>query len=234
MTGAILAAVLTPLQIFFYAEDAWEARALPAYVAFDTSITHRDTAGTVTRGSEHVVLRTFDHWCATVEIDQGLAQPKTSRGPNCEGPAYSPLGFNISSVYPGSMQIDPFAPSKLPVIAQVRAAHYDVTLAGEERLDDADVYHLLLRPLNAPNQYPLRALWVDGATFQVRKLTYAENPGGWSAAIDYSFKPYGPQAVWWISEIDANWQPAPNSKDRAFSSTLVLQNVTFPTLGAAK
>jgi hypothetical protein len=227
--GAILAAALTPLQIFFHAEDAWEARALPAYVAFDTVITHRDAAGNVTGGNEHVVLRTFDHWCATVEIDEGLAEPKTSRGPNCEGPAYSPLGFNISSVYPGSAQPDPFAPSKLPVIAQVRAAHYDVTLAAEESIGDVAVYHLVLRPLNAPEHYPLRALWVDRATFEVRKLTYAENPGGWSAAIDYSFKPYGPQAIWWISEIDAQWQPGPGSRERAFSSTLVLQNVTFPS-----
>jgi hypothetical protein len=136
----------------------------------------------------------------------------------------------VSSVYPSSTQPDPFAPSTLPVIARVRAIHYDVTLASEEQLDGAAVYHLLLRPLNAAEHYPLRALWIDRATFEVRKLSYAENPGGWSAAIDYSFKPYGPRAIWWISEIDAAWQPAPNSKDLAFSSTLVLQNVSFPAL----
>jgi hypothetical protein len=226
--AALFAAVLTPLQIFSRAEDAWEARSLPRYVAFDTNITHRDARGIVTRGTEHVVLRTFDHWCATVEIDQDVAQPKTSRGLNCLGPAYSPLGFNISSVYPGSTQPDPFAPSSLPVIARVRALHYDVTLAGEERLDQTPVYHLALRPLTAPERYPLRAVWVDEATFQVRKLTYAENPGGWSAAIDYSFKPFGPQAIWWISEIDASWQPGPGSRDPAFSSTLLVQNVSFP------
>ena len=230
LAGVVLAAALTPLQLFFRAEDAWEARALPAYVSFDTVITHNETGGAITRGNEHVVLRTFDHWCATVEIDQGLSEPKTSRGPNCLGPAYSPLGFNISSVYPGSGQPDPFAASSLPVIASVRAAHYDVTLAGEETIEDVPVYHLLLRPLNAPEHYPLRALWIDRTTYQVRKLTYAENPGGWSAAIDYSFKPYTVRNIWWISEIDASWQPAPNSRDRAFTSTLVLQNVSFPSL----
>lgn len=230
VAGILLAGALTPLQIFFRAEDAWEARALPAYVAFDTVITHSEAGGAITRGNEHVILRTFDHWCATVEIDQGLSEPKTSRGPNCLGPAYSPLGFNISSVYPGSGQPDPFAASALPVIASVRAAHYDVTLAGEEIIGAVPVYHLRLRPLDAPAQYPLRALWIDRASFQVLKLTYAENPGGWSAAIDYSFKPYTARGVWWISEIDAMWQPAPNSKERAFSSTLMLQNVTFPSL----
>jgi len=173
--AAILAAALTPLQLFFRADDAWEARTLPAYVAFDTMISHRDVTGNITRGSKHVVLRTFDHWLATVEIDQGSAQPKTSRGLNCLGPAYSPLGFNISSVYPASTQLDPFVPSALPVIASVRAIHYDVTLAGEERVDAAPAYHLILRPLSAPEHYPLRALWIDETSFQVRKLTYSES-----------------------------------------------------------
>jgi len=228
--AALLAAALAPLQMFFAAQEAWEARSLPAYVAFDTAITHRDATGKVTRGSEHVLLRTFDHWCSTVEIDQDLSQPKTSRGPNCLGPAYSPLGFNISSVYPVSTQPDPFAPSQLPVIANVRAIHYEVTLEGEERICDLPVYHLVLRPLNAPEHYPLRALWLDETSFQVRKLTYAENPGGWSATINYSFKPYGPQAIWWISQIEAAWQPGQKISEPAFSSTLAVQNVTFPSV----
>jgi len=228
--GVVLAAALTPLQIFFRAEDAWEARTLPPFVAFDTAITHRVAGGAVTQGSEHVILRTFDHWCSTIEIDQGVAEPKTSRGLNCLGPAYSPLGFNISSVYLASSQPDPFVPSRLPVIAQVRAVHYDVTLADEQTIDDTLVYHLLLRPLSSAEHYPLRALWIDEKDFQVRKLTYAENPGDWNALIDYSFKPYGMQNIWWISEIDASWQPGAHSKEPAFSSTLVLHNVSFPSV----
>lgn len=224
---ALALAALTPLQIFFHAEDAWEARSLPAYVAFDTSITHTDSAGDVTRGVEHVFLRTFDHWCATREIDQDVTQPTLSRGPNCVGPAYSPLGFNISAHYPTSTQPDPFTPSGIPVIAHVRAIHYEVTLAGETLLDGIPVYHLVLRPLTAPDQYPLRALWIDKTSFQVRKLTYAEAPDGWSANIDYVFKPYG-LGVWWISEIDARWQPTKHPNASAFNSTLLVTNVTFP------
>lgn len=228
MLPAIALAALTPLQIFSRAEDAWEARTLPAYVAFDTSITHRNVAGLITRGNEHVLLRTFDHWCATREVDQEALEPKLSRGPNCLGPAYSPLGFNISSVYPRSTQPDPFRPSSIPVIAHVRAIHYTVSLVGEEPLDNARVYHLALVPLADPDRYPLRALWVDEATFQVRKLTYAERPGGWDALIDYAFKPYGPQSVWWISEIDARWKPQRRVNEPAFSSTLLVENVSFP------
>ncbi|HEV2262402.1 MAG TPA: hypothetical protein VGR69_08975 [Candidatus Rubrimentiphilum sp.] len=227
MFAALALAALTPLQIFFCAEDAWEARSLPAYVAFDTSITHTDVAGNVTRGREYVFLRRFDHWCVTREVDQDLMEPKTSRGLNCVGPAYSPLGFNISSQYPASTQPDPFTPSGIPIIAQVRAIHYEVSSAGETSLDGAAVYHLLLRPLNAPDHYPLRALWVDETSFQVRRLTYDEAPDGWNASIDYAFKPYA-SGVWWISEIDARWQPTKHPNASAFSSTLLVTNVTFP------
>ncbi|HET9393314.1 MAG TPA: hypothetical protein VFO29_07345 [Candidatus Rubrimentiphilum sp.] len=229
-SAVVLAAALTPLQIFFHAEDTWEARKLPPFVAFDTAITHRTAGGAITQGSEHVILRTFDHWCSTIEVDQGAAEPKTSRGLNCLGPAYSPLGFNISSVYPASTQPDPFVPSQLPVIAHVRAIHYDVTFADEQTIDGALAYHLLLRPLGSPEHYPLRALWVDESDFQVRRLTYAENPSGWSASIDYSFKPYGPQGIWWISQIDASWQPGQHLNEPAFTSTLVLHNVSFPSV----
>ena len=131
-------------------------------------------------------------------------EPKTSRGPNCVGPAYSPLGFNISSQYPASTQPDPFTPSGIPIIAQVRAIHYEVSSAGETSLDGA-----------------------DETSFQVRRLTYDEAPDGWNASIDYAFKPYA-SGVWWISEIDARWQPTKHPNASAFSSTLLVTNVTFP------
>ena len=169
-----------------------------------------------------------------------MAEPITSRGPNCLGPGYSPLGFNISSQYPPSAQPDPFGqqPAALgaqsvPTISTVRAIHYDATLIGAESLDGAPVWHLQLRPLGDPNHYPLRALWVDQSNFEVRKLTYAEQPAGWSALVDYSFKSYSPTGssvrTWWISQIDATWQPTRSQTvAQPFSSTLLLNNVTFP------
>lgn len=217
----------TPAQIFQRAEQSWEARKLPPYIEFEVEITNRDANGTVTTGREHVVLRTFDHWCATREIDSDSAAPKTSAGTHCVGPAYSPLGFNISSEYPDSREIDPFQGS-VPVIASVRAAHYTVRLSGEERVGGLTAYHLILTPIAEPQAYPLRAVWVDTRTSDVLKLTYAEQTRGWNVAIDYSFQPFPPSQTWWVSQIDAHWTPPPKSKELPFQTTLLLTGVTFP------
>ena len=216
------------LQIFERAQNAWETRRLPPFVEFDVQIQHRDVNGKLVTGHEHVVLRTFDHWCATRELDSDSPLPKTSTGTPCVGPANSPIGFNISAQYPNSKQIDPFQ-GTLPVIASVRALHYDVTLAGEDVLNGRRAYHLQLRPIDNPNFYPLRAVWVDEASNDVLKLTYDELYRGWNVSIDYAFRAFTAGATWWVSEIDARWAPPPkNAPEPGFQSTLLLTNVTFP------
>ncbi len=222
------AAIPPALQIFQRAQRTWEARTLRPYVEFDVQIAHRNAAGKMTTGREHVLLRTFDHWCATRELDSDWHAPQTTIGAPCVGPAASPLGFNISSQYPTSTQLDPFQ-NALPVIADVRALHYDVTLAGDEIVENRRAYHLLLRPVDNPNFYPLRAVWVDETSFDVIKLTYAEQYRGWDVAIDYSFRAFPASATWWVWEIDARWDPPrKDTKDLAFQSTLLITNVTFP------
>lgn len=201
---------------------------MPPFIEFDVRIRHVDATGKVTTGNEHVLLRTADHWCKTRELDSDSPQPVTSIGPSCVGPGTSPLGFNIAAQYPHSTQIDPFV-SDLRTIASVHAIHYEVTLSGEEPIDGHRCYHLLLRPLGNPDYYPLRAVWVDEATSDVRKLTYAMHQNGWSGAIDYSFEPYPPNDTWWISQITAVWTPSANDRtDAPFTSSLQIENVSFP------
>lgn len=215
------------LATFQRAQSAWEAHRLPPYVEFDVHIEHRDSTGKITTGREHVLLRTFDHWCKTSEIDSDSTQMKTSMGLSCVGPGASPLGFNIASHYPNSTQIDPFS-SQLRTVASVRAIHYFVQLAGEDRIDGYPCYHLVLRPIHDPEYYPLRAVWVDEASWDVRRLTYAMQQNGWSGSIDYSFRPFAVN-TWWISSIDARWTPPSSDRsDPPFSSTLNLTGVTFP------
>lgn len=215
------------LSIFQKAQNVWENRRLPPYVEFDVQIRHVDSAGGVTTGTEHVLLRTLDHWCRTREIDSNSVTPQTSIGPPCVGPGLSPLGFNVAAQYPTSKQIDPFTPGA-QTIASVRAIHYQVTFEGENTIDNRPCYHLSLQPIGDPNYYPLRSVWIDETTYDVRRLTYIMRQNGWSGAIDYSFRPYQ-DATWWISAIDANWTPpARDRTDLPFRSTLLLTNVTFP------
>ncbi len=223
--------LLTPpaaVVIFQRAQNAWEARRLPRYVEFDIAIRHRYVSGKEVTGNEHVLLRTFDHWCRTREIDSDSPDVTTSDGPSCVGPAGSPLGFNISARYPASTQLDPFV-GPLATIASVHALHYTVALAGEQVVEGHRCYHLLLQPIGNPDYYPLRAVWTDETTYDVRKLTYAMHQDGWFASIDYSFRPFPPNATWWIDSIGATWLPPPHdAKDMQFTSILHLTNVTFP------
>lgn len=59
-----------------------------------------------------------------------------------------------------------------PIIGRiaVSGADYDVTLLGEETIDDNPVYHLSLTPRDDPERNRVRELWVDEKTFEVRKL----------------------------------------------------------------
>ncbi len=217
--------------IFQRAQDAWEGRYLPPYVEFDVAIEHHYASGKDVTGSEHVLLRTFDHWCRTheVESDTGVT---TSNGPSCVGPALSPLGFNISAQYPTSTQVDPFA-GPLRTITAVRALHYTATFDGEQTIDGHRCYHLLLQPIGNPDYYPLRAVWADEVSYDVRKLTYAMHQNRWSASIDYSFRQFPPNATWWIETIGASWTPPPrDSTDAPYTSTLELENVAFPANAA--
>ncbi len=181
-------------------------------------------------GNEHVLLRTFNHWCKTQELDSDSSQVKTSAGPSCFGPGLSPLGFNISAQYPASTQIDPFVASP-STIASVRAVHYTTTLAGEQIVDGVPCYRLVLAPTGSPNYYPLRGLLVDEQTFDVRGLTYAMTQNGWAGSIDYAFRPYTARGIWWIASISARWTPPPRDRtDLPFASLLTVTGVTFPTL----
>jgi len=59
-----------------------------------------------------------------------------------------------------------------PIIGRiaVSAADYDVTLLGEDSIDDNAVYHLSLTPRDHPERNRVRELWVDERSYDVRKL----------------------------------------------------------------
>lgn len=59
-----------------------------------------------------------------------------------------------------------------PIIGRiaVSGADYDVTMLGEESIDDNPVFHLSLTPREHPELNRVREVWVDEKTFDVRKL----------------------------------------------------------------
>ena len=124
------------------------------------------------------------------------------------GPAGAPLGFFRRA--PAQGATPPPAPPNLaadPIqtIAVVRAVDraYDISYLETVQLDAHAVYHLRLRPLRNPQQYPLRELWIDTTTYDVIRLTYAWPYNGTTANITYDFAPVGTQRLWTIVHIDA-------------------------------
>jgi len=130
------------------------------------------------------------------------------RGGYAVGPAGAPFGFYrrapvagaTSAPTPPNLLADP-----MQTIAVVRAVDraYDISLAGVTTIGAHSVYHLRLRPLRNPQQFPLRELWVDTSTYDVVRLRYVWPYNGSAADVTYDFAPIGTQGIWSIVHIDA-------------------------------
>jgi hypothetical protein len=83
-------------------------------------------------------------------------------------PAYS---FGLRPESPISKDQRGTAPTSLKTIASVTAVRhdYDVYYAGEETIDGAACYVLMLMPRREPAVFRLRKLWVDELTFETHQ-----------------------------------------------------------------
>jgi hypothetical protein len=203
----------SPAEIFRRAQQSWLARTIPPYESFTVACENTFLAPHCGGGDRVAfTVRARDGRTYAQTLPAGGAPPKVLlRGGYITGPADTPLGFY--RVLPNGQSPSPsappnFAPDPLETIATVTTnAHvYDVRLAGEESIDGRTCYHLVLRPLSAPDRYPLRELWVDANSFEVVQLTYerpydAEHT---SASVRYRFAPIGKDRVWVIVHIEAD------------------------------
>ena len=124
------------------------------------------------------------------------------------GPAGAPLGFyrrtpaqgELALATPPNLAADP-----MQTIAVVKAVDraYDISYIETTTIGAHSVYHLRLRPLRNPQQYPLRELWVDTTTYDVVRLTYVWPYNDTTASVTYDFAPVGPEKLWSIVHIDA-------------------------------
>ncbi len=199
-----------PDAIFTRAQTTWNARAMPPYESFTlpcdvTFLEKSCSAGTVVQ----FIVRLGDGrtFVQTLTAD-GRPGIVLLRGGYAFGPAGAPLGFFRRA--PAQGATPPPAPPNLaadPIqtIAVVRAVDraYDISYLETVQLDAHAVYHLRLRPLRNPQQYPLRELWIDTTTYDVIRLTYAWPYNGTTANITYDFAPAGTQRLWTIVHIDA-------------------------------
>ncbi|HVS46173.1 MAG TPA: hypothetical protein VMS32_05845, partial [Verrucomicrobiae bacterium] len=81
---------------------------------------------------------------------------------------------------------------------------YDIVLAGQDVIDGRKCYRLVLRTDLDRDKFPLRDVWVDEESFEIRALTYDWNfDDGHRGDVHYVFASVGPQALWAIVHIDA-------------------------------
>jgi hypothetical protein len=199
-----------PAAIFTRAQAAWNARVVPPYESFtlpceQTFLAKSCTAGTIVQFI--VRLRDGRTFAQTLTPD-GRPGIVLLRGGYAFGPAGAPLGFYRRAPAPGA--IEPSTPPNLAVdpiqtIAVVRAVDraYDISYVETTTIGTRTVYHLRLRPLRDPQQYPLRELWIDTTTYDVVRLSYVWPYNDTTATITYDFAPAGPQSIWSIVHIDA-------------------------------
>lgn len=227
----------SPADIFKRAQQAWQARAMPRYESFEVACESTFLAPRCAAGDGVAfTVRTSDGRTYAQTLPAAGAPAKVLlRGGYITGPADTPLGFYRALPSNGSPPPSPppnLAPDPLETIATVtaNARVYDVRLAGEESVGGRTCYHLVLRPLIAPDRYPLRELWVDTGSFEVVQLTY-ERPYDAEhtrASVRYRFAPVGTNQVWAIVHIEADAVIR-----RPFSTTIErvaddLSDISFP------
>ena len=207
---AVAANAPDPSAIFTRAQAVWNARAVPAYESFtlpcdETFLANSCTAGTVLQFI--VRLRDGRTFAQTLTAD-GRPGTVLLRGGYAFGPAGAPFGFYRRTPVAGATP--PPSPPNLAAdpmqtITTVRAVDraYDISYLETTTIEARTVYHLRFRPLHDPQHYPLRELWVDTATYDVVRLTYAWPYNTITASITYDFAPVGPARVWSIVHIDA-------------------------------
>jgi hypothetical protein len=159
-------------EIFAHAREVWRARVVPPYIRYTTTMrTRLNRRVTVERDA--IVLRTRDRIAfvrafrgddprGTVTITSPRLVPNSTFG----------LAPRNASEVESPFSPDAAATPSPPVIGRVVATTrplYEVTLVGTESVEGYPCWHLALRPA-AGMSGPLRDVWVDRTTYDVRKL----------------------------------------------------------------
>jgi hypothetical protein len=222
--------------IFLRAQQAWVQRVVPPYESFQiacakTFLKERcqgdQTVEFTVRASDG---RTFARTLATSTTPSRILL----HGDYITGPDGTPLGFyralpakpgGIVPSPPPNMAPDPLIPTI--AVATTIVTAYRIALVGAEQVGAYACDHLSLRPLDDPQRFALRDLWVDRATGNVVQLTYSHDFGnGRYGTVEYRFAPEGPQHDWTIVHIEAD-SPAGSAygKEHVASD---LSDIAFP------
>jgi hypothetical protein len=207
---AALTGAPAPDEILRRAQGAWQRRTVPVYESFTLPCADTDlAAGCEIGDGVRFTVRMADGRTYAQSVPIADAPTKVlMRGGFIFGPGGAPLGFyrRVGAAAPPAPPPNLAPDPLLETIATVSAvAHtYDIVLAGQDIIDGRKCYHLVLRTGLDRDKFPLRDVWVDEESFEIRALTYDWNfDDGHRGDVHYVFASVGPQTLWAIVHIDA-------------------------------
>lgn len=147
--------------------------------------------------------------------------------------AWSARPADVKAPQEAGQPAAPDIPAPYKTIAHVVAyapLNYSVEVSGIEPVDSHPCYDLRLRPLSDPMRHNLRELWVDTATFDLRKATfdgtYRPVPLAPSSPSTFtsSFAAIGP--YWIVSHQHWTWTDTADSI--YLDINMEVNKITFP------
>lgn len=186
--------MLTATEIFDHAQQVAAARRQPAYIEYIQYAAFVRRGRTRNR-TDRIILRTADGKTNVTPLDGSGAKVHVDDRPLVF--PTSTFGLVDGPGNDGLSVLDNQPLGGPRVIGRVRATarRYDVTLEGTEQLDGASVFHLILVPRFDPRRNRIRAMFVDTATFQPRRIVIeyfaARGPVRSRPTVTFDYSPLG-------------------------------------------
>jgi hypothetical protein len=165
-------------EIFDRARAAVQARPLPPYIAY-TQFVSLERHGRSRAQNERVVVRSADGATYVTSLDDPRAAAHVEPRPlvfptSTFGLVQRPAGETASAALEGAAAGEPADTTAPRVIGRVSATSraYDLHFAGTDQIDGTPLYHLIAVPRFDPRRNRIRALYVDPATFEPRRIVY--------------------------------------------------------------
>jgi hypothetical protein len=160
--------------------------------------------------------------------DRPLVYPTTTFGLVKRRTGEAPSAYESAST-PPPVAADTAGPRLIGHVSS-NARDYDPTLVGTESLDGATVYHLTLVPRFDPEHHPIRALWVDTATYEPRRIAievWAQaGPVHSRPTVTVDFAPI--DGVWLIAHASMDFVLRFTFLNYGGSAEYRISDVTFP------
>jgi len=162
-----------PMDILQRALAVWVARPTPAVVTYDVNFRGTRKSGEFTR----VIHVQYDAATRTYAAQVTQASGSEPIGVKAERQRLFPdETFGLVPRVRGGSAEDT-SPASIQTLAVARAISrypYEVSFAGSESLGGRGAYHLRFVPRSDADRYPVRDVWIDATTFDVRRVAARE------------------------------------------------------------